>query len=258
LCVEERRDRDRVVTCCQRCTEESVTRILIIEDEQPMAESIKYTIEKEGIEAAIAPDGEEGLRRFETEHFDLLVLDLMLPGMDGMELCKKVRLQSDIPIVMLTAKDSELDKVLGLELGADDYVTKPFSMRELLARLKAVMRRAAGPAPEQEAPVLLEGGDVAIDIERHEVVVRGKVVDIPLIEYRLLELFLKNQGRVLTREHLINTGWEGAFYSQSKALDVHIRRLREKVEEDPAAPRRIITIRGVGYRFEPRSSDDVS
>jgi two-component system response regulator RegX3 len=237
--------------------EESVTRILIIEDEQPMAESIKYSIEKEGIEADIAADGEEGLRRFETEHFDLLVLDLMLPGMDGLELCKKVRLQSDIPIIMLTAKDSELDKVLGLELGADDYVTKPFSMRELLARVKAIMRRAAGPAPP-EAPVLLEGGDVAIDAERHEVSVRGDVVDVPLIEYRLLELFLKNQGRVLTREHLINAGWEGAFYSQNKALDVHIRRLREKVEEDPASPRRILTIRGVGYRFEPRPPSDVS
>lgn len=234
-----------------------MTRILIIEDEQPMAESIKYTIEKEGIEADIAADGEEGLRRFETERFDLLVLDLMLPGMDGLELCKKVRLQSDIPIIMLTAKDTELDKVLGLELGADDYVTKPFSMRELLARVKAIMRRAAGPAPEEVTPVLLEGGDVTIDLGRHEVLVRGEVVDVPLIEYRLLELFLRNQGRVLTREHLMNAGWEGAFYSQNKALDVHIRRLREKVEEDPASPSRILTVRGVGYRFEPRSSNDV-
>jgi two-component system response regulator RegX3 len=151
---------------------------------------------------------------------------------------------------MLTAKDSEVDRVLGLELGADDYVVKPFSMRELMARVRAILRRAT---PDREKRLaLIEGGDVSIDPERHEVLVRGQVVEVPLIEYRLLELFLKNKSRVLSREYLITAGWEGEFYSQSKALDVHIRRLRQKVEDDPASPRRIITVRGVGYRYEPR------
>lgn len=230
-----------------------MTRILIIEDEKPMAESIKYSLEKEGYEAELAFDGVSGWRMFEQGRYDLLILDLMLPGLDGLEICRRVRQAGDVPVIMLTAKDSEVDKVLGLELGADDYLTKPFSMRELIARARAVLRRTARSSPEAEAPKVLEGGDVMIDVERHEVAVRGRVVDVPLIEYRLLELFLKNTGRVLTREYLTSAGWEGEFYGQSKALDVHIRRLREKVEEDPAKPQRIVTIRGVGYRFEPQS-----
>lgn len=230
-----------------------MTRILIIEDEKPMAESIKYSLEKEGYEAELAFDGVSGWRMFEQGRYDLLILDLMLPGLDGLEICRRVRQAGDVPVIMLTAKDSEVDKVLGLELGADDYLTKPFSMRELIARARAVLRRTARSSPEAEAPKVLEGGDVMIDVERHEVAVRGRVVDVPLIEYRLLELFLKNTGRVLTREYLTSAGWEGEFYGQSKALDVHIRRLREKVEEDPAKPQRIVTIRGVGYRFEHQS-----
>ncbi len=230
-----------------------MTRILVIEDEKPMAESIKYSLEKEGYETGLAFDGPSGWRMFEEEHFDLLILDLMLPGLDGLEICKKVRQAGEVPVIMLTAKDSELDKVLGLELGADDYLTKPFGMRELLARTRAVLRRTSRVPTEAQSPRVLEGGDVSIDTGRHEVTVRGEVVEVPLIEYRLLQLFLKNPGRVLTREHLTNVGWEGEFYSQGKALDVHIRRLREKVEEDPASPRRVITVRGVGYRFEPRT-----
>jgi len=228
-----------------------VTKILIIEDEKPMAEAIKYSLGKEGIEADIVTDGEAGMLQFESEPYDLLLLDLMLPNLDGLEICKKVRRLGNTPIIMLTAKDSEVDKVIGLELGADDYITKPFSTRELIARVRALIRRA-GIEPEEESPVLLEGGDVAIAVDRHEVIVRGKPVGMPPIEYQLLELFLKNKGKALAREYLITAGWHGDFYAQNKALDVHIRRLREKVEEDPAIPRRIITVRGIGYRFEPQ------
>jgi two-component system response regulator RegX3 len=170
--------------------------------------------------------------------------------MDGMEICREVRRVGSTPIVMLTAKDSDVDKILGLEMGADDYVTKPFNMRELLARIKAVLRRVAA---EEEKPQRkrLEAGDIVIDEERHEVTVGGKVVEMPLMEYRLLEIFMKNPGKALPREYLISQAWGGDFYGQTKTLDVHIRRLREKVEDDPAAPGHIITVRGVGYRFEP-------
>ncbi len=219
-----------------------------------MAESIKYGLETEGFEVDLAFDGPGGWRIFEREGCDLIILDLMLPGMDGLEICRRVRRAGDVPVIMLTAKDTEIDRVLGLEIGADDYLTKPFSMRELVARARAVLRRSVRmPAEVEEKSRVLEGGDVRVDPGRHEVTVREEVVDVPLIEYRLLELFLKNAGRVLTREYLIGAGWRGEFYGQSKALDVHIRRLREKIEEDPAHPRRIITIRGVGYRFEPRT-----
>ena len=230
-----------------------MTSILIIEDEKPMADAIRYSLEAEGFEVEIATDGEQGLRRFDEGRYDLVVLDLMLPGMDGLEICKRVRLAGITPVIMLTAKDSEMDRVLGLELGADDYITKPFSMRELTARVRAVMRRSQA-SEAARAHKVLESGDVSLDVERHEVTARGRVVDVALTEFRLLELFLENSGRVLSREYLISAGWGGEFYAQNKALDVHIRRLRERLEEDPSNPLRIITVRGVGYRFEPHQA----
>jgi two-component system response regulator RegX3 len=224
-------------------------KILIIEDERPLAEAVEFSLQKEGYEVDIALDGEGGWRKCESGSYDLILLDLMLPGVDGMEICRRIRQQGVTPVIMLTAKDSDLDKILGLEMGADDYVTKPFNMRELVARVKAVLRRVK--VEEQARPgVRLQVGDIVIDRERHEVVVDGAVVDIPLMEYRLLELFLRNPGKALAREYLLNKAWEGDFYGQTKTLDVHIRRLREKVEKDPANPERIITVRGVGYRFE--------
>lgn len=230
-----------------------MTSILIIEDEKPMADAIRYSLEAEGFEVEIATDGEQGLRRFDEGRYDLVVLDLMLPGMDGLEICKRMRLAGSTPVIMLTAKDSEMDRVLGLELGADDYITKPFSMRELTARVRAVMRRSQA-SEAARAHKVLESGDVSLDVERHEVTARGRVVDVALTEFRLLELFLDNSGRVLSREYLISAGWGGEFYAQNKALDVHIRRLRERLEEDPSNPLRIITVRGVGYRFEPHQA----
>ena len=226
-----------------------MSKILIVEDEKPMAEAIRYSLEQESFNADVATDGDEGVRLFESGGYDLVILDIMLPGTDGLEICKMIRRAGRTPVIILTAKDSELDRVIGLELGADDYVTKPFSMRELMARVRAILRRAT-EAPAQ--PRVLEGGDVAVDTDRHEVIVRGTVVDLPLIEYRLLEIFIKNKGKVLPRERLVSAAWEGEFYGQPKTLDVHIRRLREKLEEDPANPSRIITVRGVGYRFEPK------
>ena len=226
-----------------------MTKILIVEDEKPMAEAIRYSLEKESYAADVATDGDEGLRMFESGGYELVILDIMLPGTDGLEICKKIRQAGGTPVIILTAKDSEVDRVIGLELGADDYVTKPFSMRELMARVRAILRRSM-EAPQEAS--MLEGGDVAVDIDRHEVIVRGSGVDLPLIEYRLLEVFLKNKGKVLPRERLVSAAWQGEFYGQPKTLDVHIRRLREKLEEDPAHPSRIITVRGVGYRFEPK------
>jgi DNA-binding response OmpR family regulator len=226
-----------------------MVRILIIEDEKPMAEAISYTLEKEGYEADIATDGESGWQLCRNGEYGLVILDLMLPTMDGLEILKRARQEGDIPVLILTAKDSEVDKVVGLELGADDYVTKPFNMRELLARVKTILRRSTVTAAEKEPP-FFEGGDVRIDVDRHQVKVRGAVVEVPLIEYRLLLLLLKNKGKVLSREYLLRAGWEGEFYGQTKTLDVHISRLREKVEEDPSNPRLIVTVRGVGYRFD--------
>jgi len=224
-------------------------RILIIEDERPMAEAVRFNLEKEGYEVDIALDGETGWKMFEAGPYDIIILDLMLPGMDGMEICRQVRQEGSTPIIMLTAKDSDVDKILGLEMGADDYMTKPFNMRELLARIKAVLRRAA--AEEKRPPRRrMEAGDIVIDEERHEVMVSGEVVEMPLMEYRLLEIFMKNPGKALPRGYLISQAWGGDFYGQTKTLDVHIRRLREKVEKDPAAPMHIVTLRGVGYRFE--------
>jgi len=224
-------------------------KILIVEDERPLAEAVAFNLEKEGFRVDIALDGESGWRRCREGGYDLVLLDLMLPGIDGMEICRRLRRESDTPVIMLTAKDSDLDKILGLELGADDYVTKPFNMRELVARVRAVLRRSGEKRAGKEEGTL-RAGDVVLDRERHEVTVSGRVVEMPLMEYRLLELFLRHPGKALPREYLISQAWEGDYYAQSKTLDVHIRRLREKVEEDPANPRRIVTVRGVGYRFE--------
>ena len=226
-------------------------RIIIIEDERPLAEAVQYSLEKEGYGVDIALDGEKGWEMLAGGGYDLVLLDLMLPGLDGMEICRRVRTAGAVPVIMLTAKDSDVDKILGLELGADDYVTKPFNMRELVARVRAVLRRAGGKG-DAAAPAgsRLEVGEIVLDMDRHEVTVEGVVVEMPLMEYRLLELFMRNPGKALGREYLLNKAWEGDFYGQTKTLDVHIRRLREKIEKDPANPRHIITVRGVGYRFE--------
>ena len=224
-------------------------KILIIEDERPMAEAIQFSLEKEGYQAQMALNGESGWEMFKAGAYDLVLLDLMLPKIDGMEICRRVRQEGSTPIIMLTAKDSDVDKVLGLEMGADDYVTKPFNMRELIARVRAVMRRF-DVERKAEARGRRRVGNVLIDEERHEVVVDDSVVVMPLMEYKLLEIFMKNPGKALPRDYLIGQAWEGDFYGQTKTLDVHIRRLREKIERDPAQPEHIITVRGVGYRFE--------
>jgi two-component system response regulator RegX3 len=224
-------------------------KILIVEDERPMAEAIEFNLKKEGFAVDIALDGESGWKMCQGGEYDLIILDLMLPGMDGMEVCRKVRKELTTPVIILTAKDADVDKILGLEMGADDYVTKPFNMRELMARIRAVLRRVSTDEVDEDKGRLQVGG-IVIDGERHEVKVDGEVVDMPLMEYRLLELFMRNPGKALARDYLIGKAWEGDFYGQTKTLDVHIRRLREKIEKDPADPKHIITVRGVGYRFE--------
>lgn len=229
-------------------------RILIVEDERPLAEAIAFNLEKEGYRVDIALDGETGWRMCEEKGYDLVILDLMLPGMDGMEICRRLRQGRSVPVIILTAKDSDVDKILGLEMGADDYVTKPFNMRELVARIKAVLRRYRAEG-EEGATRHLRADEISLDLERHEVTVRGEVVDMPLMEFRLLEVFLRHPGKALPREYLMAQVWGGEFYGQSKTLDVHIRKLREKIEKDPANPRHIVTVRGVGYRFEPSGEE---
>ncbi|MBN2168321.1 MAG: response regulator transcription factor [Actinobacteria bacterium] len=224
--------------------------ILIIEDEKPMAEAIRFSLEKEGHKVDMAADGEEGWALIREGSYELVILDLMLPGLDGLEILKRVRQAGQTPIIILTAKDDDVDKVVGLELGADDYITKPFNMRELLARVKIILRRTK-PAETGNGASILETGGISVDIDRHQVIVRGEVVQIPPIEYRLLVILMKNRGKVLGREYLLRAGWEGEFYGQAKALDVHISRLRDKLEKDPSSPELIVTVRGIGYRFDP-------
>ena len=220
--------------------------ILLIEDEAGIAEPLVYQLEKEGYSAVWVPDGKEGLERFMAEGADLVLLDLMLPGMSGEEVCREIRRTSDVPIIMLTAKDDEVDKVVGLEIGADDYVTKPFSTRELIARMKAVLRRGVvGPSGA------LEAGDIRLDPDRREVTVRGEQVHLPKKEFDLLELLMENGGRVVTRETLIDRVWGSDYFGDMRTLDVHIKRLRAKTETDPADPKHLLTVRGVGYRFVP-------
>ncbi|TPG14078.1 response regulator transcription factor [Pedococcus bigeumensis] len=225
-----------------------MTRILVVEDEISFSDPLSYLLRKEGYEVAVAETGPEALEDFDRSGADLVLLDLMLPGLSGTEVCRAIRSRSNVPVIMLTAKDSEIDKVVGLEIGADDYVTKPYSSRELLARIKAVLRRLA--EPEDLLPATIEAGPVRMDVERHIVTVSGEPTQLPLKEFELLEMLLRNTGRVLTRMQLIDRVWGSDYVGDTKTLDVHVKRLRAKIEPDPADPRHIVTVRGLGYKFE--------
>lgn len=227
----------------------SVTRVLVVEDEESFSDALSYMLRKEGFEVAVAATGPDGLDEFERNGADLVLLDLMLPGLPGTEVCRQLRGRSNVPVIMVTAKDSEIDKVVGLEIGADDYVTKPFSSRELVARIRAVLRRRG--EPEEVTPAALEAGPVRMDVDRHVVTVSGGKVDLPLKEFDLLEMLLRNAGRVLTRMQLIDRVWGADYVGDTKTLDVHVKRLRAKIEPDPGAPRYLVTVRGLGYKFEP-------
>jgi two-component system response regulator RegX3 len=225
-----------------------VTRVLVVEDEESFSEALSYMLRREGFEVAVAATGPDALSEFDRSGADLVLLDLMLPGLSGTEVCRQLRQKSNVPVIMLTARDSEIDKVVGLELGADDYVTKPFSSRELVARMRAVMRRRG--EPEELMPSVLEAGPVRMDVERHVVSVDGDTVQMPLKEFDLLELLLRNAGRVLTRGQLIDRVWGADYVGDTKTLDVHVKRLRAKLEPDPGNPRYLVTVRGLGYKFE--------
>ena len=225
-----------------------MTRVLIVEDEESFSEALSFMLRREGYEVEVAADGNDAVDLFERRGADLILLDLMLPGIPGTEVCRTIRLKSQVPIIMLTAKDGEIDKVVGLELGADDYVTKPFSSRELLARVRAVLRRHGDV--EELLPLTVEAGPVRLDADRHIVTVRGDVVSLPLKEFDLLEFLVRNAGRVMTRAQLIDRVWGSDYVGDTKTLDVHVKRLRAKVEEDPANPVHLITVRGLGYKFE--------
>ena len=227
-----------------------MTLILLVEDEESFSDPLSYLLRKEGYEVAVAETGPAALEDFDRAGADLVLLDLMLPGLSGMDVCRALRHRSSVPVIMLTAKDSEIDKVVGLEIGADDYVTKPYSSRELLARIKAVLRR--GQEPEELMPATLESGPVRMDVERHVVTVNGQHTALPLKEFELLEMLLRNSGRVLTRMQLIDRVWGSDYVGDTKTLDVHVKRLRAKVEPDPASPQFIVTVRGLGYKFETR------
>jgi len=226
-----------------------VTRVLVVEDEESFSDALSYMLRKEGFEVAVCPTGPDALETFDRDGADLVLLDLMLPGLPGSEVCRTLRERSTVPVIMLTAKDSEIDKVVGLEIGADDYVTKPYSSRELLARVKAVLRR--GQESDELSPATLEAGPVRMDVDRHVVTVSGSHVSLPLKEFELLELLLRNAGRVLTRHQLIDRVWGSDYVGDTKTLDVHVKRLRSKVEADPGTPRHLVTVRGLGYKFEP-------
>jgi two-component system response regulator RegX3 len=226
-----------------------MTRVLVVEDEESFREALEFMLSKEGFEVALASTGTDALVEFDRNGADLILLDLMLPGMSGTEVCRTIRTKSKVPIIMVTAKADEVDKVVGLEIGADDYVTKPFSSRELVARIRAVLRRNSDFEEEPEVSTL-EVGPVRIDIERHKVSVRGEAISLPLKEFDLLELLMRNAGRVLTRGQLIDRVWGSNYVGDTKTLDVHIKRLRAKIEQDPAEPVHILTVRGLGYKFE--------
>ncbi len=228
-----------------------MSRVLIVEDEPALADSIRYGLEREGYECTVLADGSRAVDFVRSWRPDLVLLDLMLPGMPGTDVCREIRTTGRVPIVMVTAKDTEADKVIGLELGADDYITKPFSMRELIARVRAVIRRT-GVVPEiLDRPTALAGGPVEMDTERHEVRVRGNVVEMPPKEFALLESLLRRSGKLMTRDSLIAQVWGEDYYGDTRTLDVHIKRLRGKIETDPRTPSHLITVRGLGYRFEP-------
>ena len=231
-----------------------MTRILVVEDEESYRDPLTYQLAREGFDVVEAANGREALERFDAGGADLVLLDLMLPGLSGTEVCRRLRATSDVPVIMLTAKDSEIDKVVGLELGADDYVTKPYSFRELLARIRAVLRRR-GPAVGEanhaadDDDAVLDVGRVRMDVDRHTVTVDGAPVALPLKEFDLLELLLRNAGRVLTRGQLIDRVWGADYVGDTKTLDVHVKRIRAKIEPDPGAPQYLLTVRGLGYKL---------
>ncbi|BAU94804.1 two-component system response regulator [Corynebacterium suranareeae] len=231
-----------------------MTTILIVEDEESLADPLAFLLRKEGFNTIIAGDGPTALVEFSRNEVDIVLLDLMLPGMSGTDVCKELRTVSSVPVIMVTARDSEIDKVVGLELGADDYVTKPYSSRELIARIRAVLRRRGVSETETEDDPLddqiLEGGRVRMDVDSHTVTVDGEPVSMPLKEFDLLEYLLRNAGRVLTRGQLIDRIWGADYVGDTKTLDVHVKRLRSKIEEEPSRPRYLVTVRGLGYKFE--------
>jgi two-component system, OmpR family, response regulator RegX3 len=225
-----------------------VTRVLVVEDEESYSDPLAYLLRKEGFDVVIADTGPGALDEFDRTGADIVLLDLMLPGLSGTEVCRELRRRSSVPVIMVTAKDSEVDKVVGLELGADDYVTKPYSPRELVARVRAVLRRGADQGELLNAT--LEAGPVRMDVERHVVSVNNTDIRLPLKEFELLEMFLRNTGRVLTRGQLIDRIWGADYVGDTKTLDVHVKRLRAKLEQDPSQPELLVTVRGLGYKFE--------
>jgi two-component system response regulator RegX3 len=225
-----------------------MTRVLVVEDEESFSDALSYMLRREGYDTVVAATGTDALVEFDRAGADIVLLDLMLPGLSGTEVCRSLRAKSSVPIIMLTAKDTEIDKVVGLELGADDYVTKPYSARELVARMRAVLRRGTEAEPSSESA--LTAGPVRLDVDRHVVAVDGEPVSLPLKEFDLLELLLRNAGRVLTRGQLIDRVWGADYVGDTKTLDVHVKRLRAKLEPDPANPRYLVTVRGLGYKFE--------
>lgn len=227
-----------------------MNRVLVVEDEDSFADPLAFMLRKEGFEVVVASNGDDGLEAFRSDGADVVLLDVMLPGMSGTDVCKAIRTRSTVPIIMVSAKDSEVDKVVGLELGADDYVTKPFSSRELVARIRAVLRRHSGDEVEEEQQQVVVAGPVRLDIDRHVVTVRGEDVRMPLKEFHLLEILVRHQGRVLTRSQLIERVWGSDYVGDTKTLDVHVKRLRAKIETDPARPEHILTVRGLGYKFK--------
>jgi len=225
-----------------------VTKVLIVEDEESMADPLAFLLRREGFSTEIAGNGPDALAEFDRNGADIVLLDVMLPGMSGTEVCKQLRTRGAVPVIMVTARDSEIDKVVGLELGADDYITKPYSTRELVARIRAVLRR--GTDAEDAASPILQAGPVRMDVDRHVVNVHGRQTSLPLKEFDLLEYLIRNAGRVLTRGQLIDRVWGSDYVGDTKTLDVHVKRLRAKIEPDPAAPRYLITVRGLGYKLE--------
>ncbi|CAB0584258.1 response regulator transcription factor [Corynebacterium diphtheriae] len=225
-----------------------MTSILLVEDEESLADPLAFLLRKEGFDVVIAGDGPSALVEFDRNAIDIVLLDLMLPGMSGTDVCKRLRAVSSVPVIMVTARDSEIDKVVGLELGADDYVTKPYSSRELIARIRAVLRR--GGEAIEESDEILGSGRIHMDVERHTVTVDGEEISMPLKEFDLLEYLMRNSGRVLTRGQLIDRVWGADYVGDTKTLDVHIKRLRSKIEPEPSAPRHVITVRGLGYKYE--------
>lgn len=225
-----------------------MTSILLVEDEESLADPLAFLLRKEGFDVVIAGDGPSALVEFERNAIDIVLLDLMLPGMPGTDVCKRLRAVSSVPVIMVTARDSEIDKVVGLELGADDYVTKPYSSRELIARIRAVLRR--GGETVEESDEILGNGRIHMDVERHTVTVDGEEISMPLKEFDLLEYLMRNSGRVLTRGQLIDRVWGADYVGDTKTLDVHIKRLRSKIEPEPSAPHHVITVRGLGYKYE--------